>query len=324
VSSREERSRWPRFRAETAVGIAAPTSVVETGELLGGQAYLAEHGLTVAVFLALSLGRPLLVEGEPGVGKTEIAKALAGGLGRKLIRLQCHEGLDVASAAYEWNHLRQMLELRLAEAAAEPRSREALTADIFSPRFLIKRPLLQALEPYPEGAPVLLIDEIDRADAPFEAFLLEILSEFQMTVPELGTLRAATPPIVIVTSNRTREIHDALKRRCLYHWLNYPDAERETQILLRRAPAVNEQLARQIVAYVQDLRGRGLFKPPGIAETIDWAHAILALGRHALDDELLVETLGVLLKYEEDLAVVRRGLGDDLGAVPVKPRSWSR
>jgi MoxR-like ATPase len=313
-----------RFRAEQAVVVAVPTSVAETGRLLGEQAYLADHGLTVAVFLSLTLGRPLLIEGEAGVGKTEIAKALAGGLGRKLIRLQCHEGLDVASAAYEWNHLRQMLELRLAEAAGEPRSREALTAELFTTRFLLKRPLLQALESYPEGAPVLLIDEIDRADAPFEAFLLEILSEFQITVPELGTLRAGVPPIVILTSNRTREIHDALKRRCLYHWLNYPDAERETEILLRRAPAVNEQLARQIVAYVQELRGRGLFKPPGIAETIDWAHAILALGRHALDDALLADTLGVLLKYEEDLAAVRRGLSDDLSAVPAKPKSWSR
>jgi len=241
-----------------------------------------------------------------------------------LIRLQCHEGLDVASAAYEWNHLRQLLELRLAEAAGEPRSREALAADIFAPRFLIKRPLLQALEPQSEGAPVLLIDEIDRADAPFEAFLLELLSEFQMTVPELGTVRAAEPPIVILTSNRTREIHDALRRRCLYHWLDYPDAERETQILLRRAPAVNDEFARQIVAYVQALRARGLFKPPGIAETLDWAQAIVALGRHALDDELLTDTLGVLLKYEEDVALVRRGLGDDLSAVPVKPRSLSR
>jgi MoxR-like ATPase len=304
--------------------MTVPASVAETGRLLAEQAYFADHGLTVAVFLALTLQRPLLIEGEAGVGKTEIAKALATGLGRKLIRLQCHEGLDVFSAAYEWNHLRQLLELRLAEAAGEQRSREALTADIFAPRFLLKRPLLQALEPQPGGAPVLLIDELDRADAPFEAFLLEILSEFQVTVPELGTLRAAVPPIVIVTSNRTREIHDALKRRCLYHWLNYPEAERETQILLRRAPAINAQFAAQIVAYVQGLRGRGLFKPPGIAETIDWAHAILALGRHALDDELLADTLGVLLKYEEDLATVRRDLGADLATVPVKPKSLSR
>ena len=306
------------------MGTTVPASVAETERLLGEQAYFADHGLSVAVFLALSLKRPLLIEGEAGVGKTEIAKALATGLGRKLIRLQCHEGLDVFSAAYEWNHLRQMLELRLSEAAGEPRSRDTLTADIFAPRFLIKRPLLQALEPQPEGPPVLLIDEIDRADAPFEAFLLEILSEFQMTVPELGTLRADVPPVVIVTSNRTREIHDALKRRCLYHWLNYPDAERETRILLRRAPAVNEEFAGQIVAYVQGLRARDLFKPPGIAETIDWAHAILALGHHALNDELLADTLGVLLKYEEDLAVVRRGLGEDLSTVPAKPRSMSR
>ncbi len=298
--------------------------MADTGRLLAEQAYLADHGLTVAVFLALSLGRPLLVEGEAGVGKTEIAKALAGGLGRKLIRLQCYEGLDVAAAAYEWNHLRQMLELRLAEAAGEPLSRQALTADIFAPRFLIRRALLQALEPHPDGPPVLLIDEIDRADPQFEAFLLELLSDFQMTVPELGTLRAAVPPIVILTSNRTREIHDALKRRCLYHWLTYPDAERETQILLRRNPAVNEQLARQLIAYVQGLRSRGLFKPPGIAETLDWAQAILALGAHALGHELLADTLGVLLKYQEDLAAVRETLGEDTSMVPVKPPSLSR
>jgi MoxR-like ATPase len=306
------------------VSSAVPASVADTGRLLAEQAYLADHGLTVAVFLALSLGRPLLVEGEAGVGKTEIAKALAGGLGRKLIRLQCYEGLDVAAAAYEWNHLRQMLELRLAEAAGEPLSRQALTADIFAPRFLIRRALLQALEPHPDGPPVLLIDEIDRADPQFEAFLLELLSDFQMTVPELGTLRAAVPPIVILTSNRTREIHDALKRRCLYHWLTYPDAERETQILLRRNPAVNEQLARQLIAYVQGLRSRGLFKPPGIAETLDWAQAILALGAHALGHELLADTLGVLLKYQEDLAAVRETLGEDTSMVPVKPPSLSR
>ena len=306
------------------MSIPVPASVADTGRLLGEQAYIADHGLSVAVFLALSLRRPLLVEGEAGVGKTEIAKALAGALGRKLIRLQCYEGLDVAAAAYEWNHLRQILELRLAESAGEPLSRAALTADIFAPRFLIKRPLLQALEPQPEGAPVLLIDEIDRADAPFEAFLLELLSEFQMTVPELGMLRAAVPPIVILTSNRTREVHDALKRRCLYHWLGYPDAERETQILLRRTPAASEQLARQIVDYVQGLRTRGLFKPPGIAETLDWAQAILALGRHALSDDVLTDTLGVLLKYQEDVAAVRDSLGEDLSSVPAKPKSWSR
>ncbi len=292
------------------MSIPVPASVADTGRLLGEQAYIADHGLSVAVFLALSLRRPLLVEGEAGVGKTEIAKALAGALGRKLIRLQCYEGLDVAAAAYEWNHLRQILELRLAESAGEPLSRAALTADIFAPRFLIKRPLLQALEPQPEGAPVLLIDEIDRADAPFEAFLLE--------------LRAAVPPIVILTSNRTREVHDALKRRCLYHWLGYPDAERETQILLRRTPAASEQLARQIVDYVQGLRTRGLFKPPGIAETLDWAQAILALGRHALSDDVLTDTLGVLLKYQEDVAAVRDSLGEDLSSVPAKPKSWSR
>jgi MoxR-like ATPase len=264
------------------------------------------------------------VEGEAGVGKTEIAKVLSAALGRKLIRLQCHEGLDISAAAYEWNYLRQMLELRLAEAAGESRSRDELTADVFAPRFLIKRALLLALEPHSEGAPVLLIDEIDRADAPFEALLLELLSDFQMTVPELGTLRAAVKPIVIITSNRTREIHDALKRRCLYHWLDYPDAEREAQILAQRAPQVNAQLARQLVAYVRDLRGRKLFKPPGVAETLDWAQAILALGAHALSDAVLADTLGVLLKYEEDVAAVRESLGAEISAVAPAPRSLSR
>jgi MoxR-like ATPase len=292
--------------------------------MLAGERYVADRGLTVAIFLSLTMGRPLFVEGEAGVGKTELAKVLSAALGRRLIRLQCHEGLDIAAAAYEWNYLRQMLELRLAEAAGETKSRDELTADIFSPRFLIKRALLLALEPHAEGAPVLLIDEIDRADPPFEALLLELLSDFQMTVPELGTLRADVKPIVIITSNRTREIHDALKRRCLYHWLAYPDAEREAQILAQRAPQVNARLAGQIIAYVQDLRSRKLFKPPGIAETLDWAQAVMALGAHALSDALLADTLGVLLKYEEDVAAVRASLGADISAVPPAPRSLSR
>jgi MoxR-like ATPase len=287
-----------------------PSSVEATAALLASQNYLADRSLSVVVFLALKLGRPLFLEGEAGVGKTEVAKVLATGLGRELIRLQCHEGLDASSAVYEWNHLRQILELRLAEATETAGSRQALTQEIFDPRFLIKRPLLRALEPHAAGAPVLLIDEIDRADEPFEAFLLEILADYQVTIPELGPVRATEPPIVIVTSNRTREVHDALKRRCLYHWLDYPDMARELQILGRRAPEANAQLALQIVSFVQTLRARKLYKPPGIAESLDWARSIVALGQHALTPELVAETLGVLLKYEEDVAAVRATLAD--------------
>jgi MoxR-like ATPase len=285
-----------------------PASVDETAALLASQRYLADRSQAVVTFLALRLGRPLFLEGEPGVGKTELARVLAGALGRELIRLQCYEGLDTAAAVYEWNYLRQMLELRLVDAAEGRATRESLTAEIFDPRFLIKRPLLRALEPHPSGPPVLLIDEIDRADEPFEAFLLEILADFQVTIPELGTVAAAEPPIVVVTSNRTREVHDALKRRCLYHWLDYPDPARELAILEARAPEAGRALAAQIVEYVQQLRHRRLFKPPGVAESLDWARALVALGAHALTPEIVRDTLGVLLKYEEDVAAVRATL----------------
>ncbi len=288
---------------------ALPASVDATEALLRGQQYLADRTLSVVLFLALKLGRPLFLEGEAGVGKTEIARAVATALGRDLIRLQCYEGLDASAALYEWNHLRQLLELRVAETASGvDRSRNALTGAIFSPEFLIKRPLLQALEPHPNGPPVLLIDEIDRADEPFEAFLLEILADYQVTIPELGTVRAAQPPIVILTSNRTREVHDALKRRCLYHWVGYPDAVRELEILAARAPEAGSALSLEIVRFVQGLRQRRLQKPPGVAESIEWARAIVALGQHALTPQLLQETLGVLLKYEEDITAVRANL----------------
>jgi MoxR-like ATPase len=289
----------------TATVSALPSSVDATRALLAGENYLADRSLAVVVFLALRLGRPLFLEGDAGVGKTEIAKALAAGLGRNLIRLQCYEGLDATAAVYEWNYLRQVMELKLAEAAHSGESREQLAAEVFSERFLLKRPLLQALEAGPSGPPVLLIDEVDRADEPFEAYLLEMLADFQVTVPELGTFRAEQPPIVLLTSNRTREVHDALKRRCLYHWLDYPEAARELQILRSRAPEAGERLARQIVGWVQALRQLKLMKPPGIAESIEWARAIVALGEHSLTREVAGETLGVLLKYQEDLALVR-------------------
>jgi MoxR-like ATPase len=280
-----------------------PASIDATLELLATGDYVAERSLATAVFLALRMERPLFLEGEAGVGKTEIAKVLAATLGRQLIRLQCYEGLDVASAVYEWNYARQMIEIRLAEAAGET-SREALAQDLFSERFLIRRPLLQALSQ--DGAPpVLLIDELDRTDEPFEAYLLELLSDFQVTIPEIGTIRAAQPPIVVLTSNRTREIHDALKRRCLYHWVDYPDAKRELEIVRRKVPGVGERLSQQVVAFVQKLRTLDLFKAPGIAETIDWSRALIALDRTALDPEVVDDTLGVLLKYQDDVARIR-------------------
>src|SRR6185437_3782744 len=252
-----------------------PASVGATLDLLGRGEYIADRSLATAVYLALKLKRPLFLEGEAGVGKTEIAKVLAATLGRRLIRLQCYEGLDVASAVYEWNYARQMIEIRLAEAARE--GREAVEEEIFSERFLIKRPLLQALEPSLDGAPVLLIDELDRTDEPFEAYLLEVLSDFQITIPEIGTIKAAEPPLVVVTSNRTREIHDALKRRCFYYWVDYPDALRELEILRVKVPGAAEELSRQIVGFVQKLRKVELFKLPGIAETIDWTEALIQL-----------------------------------------------
>ena len=289
-----------------------PRTVEETQRLLASGRYVADASLSTAVYLALKLGRPLLLEGEAGVGKTEVAKVLAETLGRRLIRLQCYEGLDAAAALYEWNYPRQMLEIRLAElggeAGAEGRAR--LAHDIFDERFLLKRPLLQALEPVGSGEagpPVLLVDELDRTDEPFEAFLLEILSDFQVTIPEMGTVRAPSPPVVVLTSNRTREIHDALKRRCFYHWIGYPDAARELEILRLRAPELAEGLAGQVVRFVQKLRAADLFKLPGVAETIDWAFAILALDRVALDAETVNATLGVLLKYQDDIEKMAGG-----------------
>jgi MoxR-like ATPase len=280
-----------------------PRTVEATRELLASGRYVADASLATAVFLTLKLGRPLLLEGEAGVGKTEIAKVLAETLGRRLIRLQCYEGLDAAAALYEWNYPRQMLEIRLAElgGAAGAEGRERLAHDIFDERFLLKRPLLLALEPDPAGPPVLLVDEIDRTDEPFEAFLLEILSDFQITIPEMGTIHAPAPPIVVLTSNRTREIHDALKRRCLYHWISYPDVTRELEILRLRAPEIAEALAEQIVRFVQKLRTADLFKLPGVAETLDWARALLALDQVALNPETVNATLGVLLKYQDDI-----------------------
>jgi MoxR-like ATPase len=282
--------------------------------------YVADRSLATSVFLALALGRPLLVEGEAGVGKTQLAKTLAETLDTRLIRLQCYEGLDVTTAVYEWNYARQMLEIRLLEARGE--IERATAHDIFGPEFLLKRPLLQALEASEAGTPpVLLIDEIDRADEEFEAYLLEILSDFQVTIPEIGTVRAATPPRVILTSNRTREVHDALKRRCLYHWIDYPSAAKEIEIVLARVPATPERLARQVVAFVGRLRSADLTKVPGVAETLDWAAALLALGARELAPDLVDETLGVLLKYEEDVRRVRGAAAaayvDDLAAAGI-------
>ena len=284
--------------------MALPASVDETLNLLTAGRYVADRSLATALHLALRLHRPLFLEGEAGVGKTEIAKVLAETLGRRLVRLQCYEGLDVGSAVYEWNYSRQMIEIRLAEAAGDS-NRDTLGADIFSERFLIKRPLLQALEKDIAGAPVLLIDELDRTDEPFEAYLLEVLSDFQITIPEIGTIRASEPPIVVITSNRTREIHDALKRRCFYHWVDYPVAARELEILKVKAPRAAAELSRQVVGFVQELRKRDLFKLPGIAETIDWTEALLQLDRISLDPQAINDTLGVLLKYQDDIAKIR-------------------
>lgn len=279
---------------------AAPQSIESTQEMLAGTGYVCGRSLATVVFLSLKLGRPLFLEGEAGVGKTEIAKALAQGLGRKLIRLQCYEGLDASSAVYEWNYPAQMIEIRLAEAGGGA-DRDALASELFSERFLTRRPLLEAMEPQPGGAPVLLIDELDRTDEPFEAFLLEALSDFQVTIPEFGTVRAPEPPIVILTSNRTREVHDALKRRCLYHWVDYPDAERELAILASRAGEVSETLSREVVAFVQRLRDEDLFKRPGVAETIDWARCLVSLDALSLTPEVITDTLGALLKYQDDI-----------------------
>lgn len=278
-----------------------PASIDETLAMLGRTGYVADRALATVLFLALRLGRPLFLEGEAGVGKTEIAKVLSAALGRKLIRLQCYEGLDVSSAVYEWNYAGQMMAIRLAEAGGGV-DRASLEADLFSQRYLVRRPLLDALEPHAGGPPILLIDELDRTDEAFEAYLLEILSDYQVTIPELGTVTAAAPPIVIVTSNRTREIHDALKRRCLYHWVDYPDAPRELAILRSRVPDAPERLSREVVAFVGAIRGRELFKAPGVAETLDWAQALVELDAVALDPSLVADTIGVLLKYQDDIA----------------------
>jgi MoxR-like ATPase len=281
-----------------------PDSIDATAALLAAQDYVADRQLATAVFLSLKLSRPLFLEGEPGTGKTEIAKVLAAGLATELIRLQCYEGLDVNAAAYEWNYAAQMLQIRVAEAAHD--ARDKIAADLFSDRFLIARPLLRAVQAQ-VAPPVLLIDELDRTDEPFEAYLLEVLSDFQITIPEWKTVRAATPPIVIITSNRTREIHDAVKRRCIYHWVDYPSAAREFEIVRRKVPQAQETLSRQIVAFVQHLRAIDLYKLPGVSETIEWSRALLALDAVVLDPETVNNTLGVLLKYQDDIAKMQGG-----------------
>src|ERR1700736_1182428 len=303
---------WPA-RVTTNSGSPLPQSIDATLKLLKAGGYVGDRALATVLFLALRLGRPLFLEGEAGVGKTEIAKVLAVTLGRRLIRLQCYEGLDVSSAVYEWNYAAQMIAIRLAEAEGTS-DRERLSEDVFSERFLIKRPLLQALEPDTAGAPVLLIDEIDRADEAFEAFLLEVLADFQVTVPELGTVKAAHPPIVVITSNRTREVHDALKRRCLYHWVGYPNAERELAIVRTKVPGIGAALSAQVVHFVQSLRKQDLFKAPGVAETLDWASALAELDVVALDPATVSDTLGVLLKYQDDIARLEGGRAKELVA----------
>ncbi len=289
----------------------AVSPVEQTRQLLLSQDYVADSQLATVVHLALRLQRPLFLEGEPGTGKTEIARTLAAALGRPLIRLQCYEGLDLAGAAYEWNYARQMMEIRLADvgSAETPATRDGLAARLFGERFLIKRALLQAIDPAQPVPPVLLIDELDRADEPFEAFLLEVLSDWQITIPEFGTVRAAQPPIVVLTSNRTREIHDAVKRRCLYHWVGFPDAQREAQILARRVPGAPQALAQQVVTFVQQLRSLELYKLPGVAETIEWTRALMELGAVVLDPVVVQNTLGLLLKYQDDIARVQ---GDEV------------
>jgi len=285
----------------TSKSIKPPASIDATLDLLASADYLADRSLATVLFLALRMGRPLFLEGEAGVGKTEIAKVLSTTLGRRLIRLQCYEGLDVSAAVYEWNYAEQMIAIRLAEAEGNV-DRERLGHDVFSERFLIKRPLLQALEPDAAGAPVLLIDELDRTDEAFEAFLLEVLADFQVTIPEMGTVKAEHPPIVVITSNRTREIHDALKRRCLYHWVGYPTAERELKIVRAKVPGISKKLSQEVVAFVQALRAQDLFKSPGVAESLDWAAALTELDVVALDPATVSDTLGVLLKYQDDIA----------------------
>lgn len=281
-----------------------PSSIDEVSSLLARFGYVADRALATTLFLSLKMGKPLFLEGEAGVGKTEIAKVLSSALDRRLVRLQCYEGLDLNSAVYEWNYSRQMIEIRLAEVSGEL-DKKSLSSDVFAEQFLIERPLLQALKADGGNAPVLLIDELDRTDEPFEAFLLEVLADFQITIPEIGTITAEKPPIVIVTSNRTREIHDALKRRCLYHWVDYPDADRELKILHSKLPGIDEKLSKQVVTFVQKLRNEDLFKLPGVAETLDWADALTQLDKMVLDSEGVDHTLGTLLKYQDDIAKVR-------------------
>ncbi|MEM7300215.1 MAG: MoxR family ATPase [Pseudomonadota bacterium] len=288
-----------------------PVSIDQTLERLSSANYVSDRALATVLFLSLKMGRPLFLEGEAGVGKTEIAKVLAQTLDRPLIRLQCYEGLDVSNAVYEWNYAAQMIDIRMSEATGGA-DRDSLRGDVFNEKFLVRRPLLQALDPEGDLAPVLLIDELDRTDEAFEAFLLEILSDFQITIPEIGTVTAKEPPIVIITSNRTREIHDALKRRCLYHWVDYPSAERELDILRTKVPGIGDELSRQVVHYVQALRQKELFKNPGVAETLDWASALIELDKMALDPETISDTLGVLLKYQDDIAQIAGSEGAQL------------
>ena len=286
------------------MSLVLPNNIDDTLALLSRENYVADRSLATTLFLALKMGRPLFLEGEAGVGKTEIAKVLSAGLGCRLVRLQCYEGLDIASAVYEWNYSRQMIEIRLTEATGDV-DKQDLSSNLFSSDFLIERPLLQALRGNENGPSVLLIDELDRTDEPFEAYLLEILSDFQITIPEIGTIKAEQPPIVIITSNRTREIHDALKRRCLYHWVDYPNAERELQIVNAKLPGIDTKLSQQLVAFVQRLRGQDLFKSPGVAETLDWADALTQLDKVVLDSDAIDNTLGALLKYQDDIARIR-------------------
>lgn len=290
---------------------AMPTTIDETLLLLSDGGYISDRSLATVLFLSLKMGRPLFLEGEAGVGKTEIAKVLSSSLNRPLIRLQCYEGLDVASAVYEWNYAAQMVEIRMREAGSA-NNKEALQKSVFTEDFLIKRPLLQAIEGKDGLAPVLLIDELDRTDEAFEAFLLEVLSDFQVTIPELGTIRAEEPPIVIITTNRTREIHDALKRRCLYHWVDYPSAERELEIIRKKVPGCGEALSKEVVTYVQKLREKDLFKNPGVAETLDWASALIELDKVAIDPQTVSDTIGVLLKYQDDIARIDSSEGQEL------------
>ena len=289
---------------ETTIKYSPPESIEDVQNLLRDQVYISDRALAVPIFLAMKLRRPLFLEGEAGVGKTEIARALAHGLGTNLIRLQCYEGLDINQAVYEWNHTRQVLEIRLMEASGDI-DRDAANADLFSERFLVKRPLLQAIDAAQEKPPVLLIDELDRSDEEFEGFLLELLSDYQITIPELGTYKAVHPPIVIITSNRTREIHDALKRRCLYYWVDYPDYQKELQIITARIPEAPRKLAEQVTAFIQEMRETELFKIPGVSETLDWLSALLALNQTELDPAVIDDTLGMMLKYQDDIESVK-------------------